>query len=69
MGSSRRERPSATTCRSGRAATPAAPTDFGIGGNGFAKYAYFAATLTNGRFSHTFGSELPDTAMPTPKAI
>ena len=35
---------------------------FGLwsGGNAFSKYTYFSATLANGRFSHTFGSEWPE---------
>ena len=37
----------------------------GIGGNAFSKYTYFSEALTNGRFSHTFGSELPDTQVPS----
>lgn len=54
--------------QAGASCNPGGATDFGIGGNVFAKYAYFGATLTNGgRFFHTFGSELPDTAKPNPK--
>lgn len=44
----------------GASCNPGGATDFGIGGNAFAKYSYFAVTLTNGRFSHRFGSELPE---------
>jgi hypothetical protein len=52
----------------GASCNPGGATLFGIGGNAFAKYAYFYAPLTNGgRFFHTFGSELPDTATPNPK--
>ena len=54
--------------QTGASCNPGGSTDFGIGGNAFAKYAYFGATLTNGgRFFHAFGSELPDTATPNPK--
>jgi hypothetical protein len=33
---------------------PGGETDFGIGGNAYAKYAYFAPAITNGRFDHRF---------------
>jgi hypothetical protein len=44
----------------GVSCNPGGDSVFGIGGNVFAKYSYFGATLTNGRFAHTFGSEVPE---------
>lgn len=41
---------------------PAGDSAFSIGGNAESKYGYFYATLTNGHYSHRFGSELPESA-------
>jgi hypothetical protein len=46
----------------GVSCNPGGISAFGIGGNAFSKYAYFSAVLTNGHFSHAFGSELPEGA-------
>ena len=44
----------------GVSCNPGGNSVFSIGGNAFSKYAYFSAVLTNGRFSHPFGSEVPE---------
>ena len=44
----------------GVSCNPGSDSFLDIGGNAFSKYRYFSEALTNGRFSHTFGSELPD---------
>ena len=44
----------------GVSCNPGGDSVFSIGGNAFSKYAYFDAALTNGHFSHTFGSEFPE---------
>ena len=49
----------------GVSCNPGSDSFLDIGGNAFSKYRYFSEALTNGRFSHTFGSELPDTPVPS----
>jgi hypothetical protein len=38
---------------------PGGETDFGTGGNAYAKYSYFKEGLTNGRFDHRFEDQFP----------
>ena len=42
---------------------PGGSSLFSIGANAFSKYGYFSEVLTNGHFSHPFGSELPDPSL------
>ena len=47
----------------GVSCNPGGNSLFSIGANGFSKYGYFSEVLTNGHFSHAFGSELPDPSL------
>jgi hypothetical protein len=49
----------------GVSCNPGGDIPFAIGGNAASKYGYFAASLTKGRFAHTFGSELSEAQAPT----
>jgi hypothetical protein len=49
----------------GVSCNPGGDIPFAIGGNAASKYGYFAASLTNGRFAHIFGSELSEAQAPT----
>jgi hypothetical protein len=49
--------------QTGVSCSPGGDAAFSIGANGFSKYGWFSEVLTNGHFSHTFGSELPDPSL------
>ena len=49
--------------QTGVSCNPGGSSLFSIGGNAFSKYGSFSEVLTNGHFSHEFGSELPNPSL------